>query len=138
MFLLQKFSLLHIFNIIFFFYPFLESDANKDRLISYDEFLTETKKDEFDEDPGWETMDMQVNMFFFHSAMFCLLATLNYICDQKLKHNGQKFSTVVIELKKTQNEHLNSESVLFNLMQFLKTFFGFYDLLFDLNGNYCS
>ena len=75
---------------------------------------------------------------FFHSAMFCLLATLNYICDQKLKHNGQKFSTVVIELKKTQNEHLNSDSVLFNLMQFLKTFFGFYDLLFDLNGNYCS
>jgi len=38
---------------------FKESDANKDRLISYDEFLTETKKDEFDEDPGWETMDMQ-------------------------------------------------------------------------------
>ena len=42
---------------------FLESDANKDRLISYDEFLTETKKDEFEEDPGWETMDMQVNIF---------------------------------------------------------------------------
>merc|ERR1712008_362068 len=38
---------------------FKESDANKDRLISYDEFLTETKKDEFEEDPGWETMDMQ-------------------------------------------------------------------------------
>ena len=37
---------------------------------------------------------------FFHSAMFCLLATLNYICDQKLKHNGQKFSTVVMKLKK--------------------------------------
>ena len=51
---------------------FLESDANKDRLISYDEFLTETKKDEFEEDPGWETMDMQVNIFY--RAMFCLLA----------------------------------------------------------------
>ena len=37
---------------------FSESDSNKDRLISYDEFLAETKKDEFDQDPGWETMDM--------------------------------------------------------------------------------
>jgi hypothetical protein len=56
---------------------FLESDANKDRLISYDEFLTETKKDEFEEDPGWETMDMQVNIFY--RTMFCLLAALIYI-----------------------------------------------------------
>ena len=47
----------HVINL------FLESDANLDRLISYDEFLTETKKDEFEEDPGWETMDMQVNIF---------------------------------------------------------------------------
>ena len=31
---------------------FKESDVNKDRLISYEEFLTETKKDEFDHDPG--------------------------------------------------------------------------------------
>ena len=56
-----------IFYIVFFTLNIflLESDANKDRLISYDEFLTETKKDEFDEDPGWETMDMQVNMVFF-------------------------------------------------------------------------
>merc|ERR1719394_1990979 len=37
---------------------FKESDSNKDRLISFDEFLAETKRDEFDEDPGWETMDM--------------------------------------------------------------------------------
>ena len=37
---------------------FSESDSNKDRLISYDEFLAETKRDEFDQDPGWETMDM--------------------------------------------------------------------------------
>ena len=60
-------NLRRIFYIVFFTLNIflLESDANKDRLISYDEFLTETKKDEFDEDPGWETMDMQVNMFFF-------------------------------------------------------------------------
>ena len=77
--------MLHILNIRFFIF-FLESDANKDRLISYDEFLTETKKDEFDEDPGWETMDMQVNIVY--RAMFCLLATLIYICDQKLKHTA--------------------------------------------------
>lgn len=60
-------NLRRIFYIVFFTLNIflLESDANKDRLISYDEFLTETKKDEFDEDPGWETMDMQVNMVFF-------------------------------------------------------------------------
>ena len=36
----------------------LESDKDMDRLISFDEFLAETKKDDFEEDPGWETMDM--------------------------------------------------------------------------------
>ena len=58
-------NLRRIFYIVFFTLNIflLESDANKDRLISYDEFLTETKKDEFDEDPGWETMDMQVHIF---------------------------------------------------------------------------
>ena len=87
---------------------FLESDANKDRLISYDEFLTETKKDEFDEDPGWETMDMQVNIFY--RAMFCLLATLIYICDQKLKHAAQwpKILYSSNKIRNAQNEHLNS------------------------------
>jgi len=37
---------------------FKESDKDQDRLISFDEFLAETKKDEFEQDPGWETMDM--------------------------------------------------------------------------------
>merc|ERR1712020_106830 len=43
---------------------FSESDTNKDRLISYDEFLAETKKEEFGDDPGWETMDMEDNDIF--------------------------------------------------------------------------
>merc|ERR1711976_833057 len=38
---------------------FKESDTNKDRLISYDEFMAETKRDEFEQDPGWETMDQE-------------------------------------------------------------------------------
>jgi hypothetical protein len=33
-------------------YAFQESDVNKDRLISYDEFMTETKKAEFDGNDG--------------------------------------------------------------------------------------
>lgn len=37
---------------------FKESDKDQDRLISFDEFLAETKKDDFEQDPGWETMDM--------------------------------------------------------------------------------
>ena len=37
---------------------FKESDTNKDHLISYDEFMAETKREEFEKDPGWETMDM--------------------------------------------------------------------------------
>merc|ERR1719309_1653150 len=37
---------------------FKESDVNKDRMISYEEFLQETKRDEFDApDPGWNTLD---------------------------------------------------------------------------------
>merc|ERR1719245_2426620 len=36
---------------------FKESDKNKDRMISYDEFLAETQRDEFEKDPGWDTMD---------------------------------------------------------------------------------
>ena len=31
---------------------FGESDLNKDRLISFEEFLAETKRDEFEKDPG--------------------------------------------------------------------------------------
>jgi len=36
---------------------FKESDSNKDRMISFDEFLAETQRDEFEKDPGWDTMD---------------------------------------------------------------------------------
>ena len=36
---------------------FKESDGNKDHMISYDEFLKETQRDEFEKDPGWDTMD---------------------------------------------------------------------------------
>ncbi|KAG8232518.1 hypothetical protein J437_LFUL012674 [Ladona fulva] len=38
----------HVFN---------ESDTNQDKLISYDEFLAQTKKEEFKQDPGWEGLD---------------------------------------------------------------------------------
>ncbi len=31
---------------------FKESDTDKDRLISYQEFLAETKREEFEKDPG--------------------------------------------------------------------------------------
>ena len=36
---------------------FKESDKDKNRMISYDEFLAETQKDEFNKDEGWETLD---------------------------------------------------------------------------------
>ena len=42
---------------------FKESDQNKDKLISYEEFLTETKREEFDNDPGWDTLGEQ-SIFF--------------------------------------------------------------------------
>ena len=35
---------------------FKESDSNKDHLISFEEFMAETKRDEFENDPGWDTM----------------------------------------------------------------------------------
>lgn len=38
---------------------FKESDMNGDRLISYQEFLEQTKKKEFNRDEGWETIDSQ-------------------------------------------------------------------------------
>ncbi|XP_014286871.1 nucleobindin-2 [Halyomorpha halys] len=38
---------------------FKESDNNGDRLISYQEFLEQTKKKEFNRDEGWETIDSQ-------------------------------------------------------------------------------
>ncbi len=36
---------------------FSESDSDKNGLISFDEFMQETKRDEYEKDPGWETLD---------------------------------------------------------------------------------
>jgi len=36
---------------------FKESDTDKNHMISFDEFLAETQRDEFEKDPGWDTMD---------------------------------------------------------------------------------
>ena len=36
---------------------FKESDKDKNRMISYEEFLAETQKDEYNKDEGWETLD---------------------------------------------------------------------------------
>jgi len=42
---------------------FKESDGNKDHLISYEEFLAETKRDEFEKDEGWETLDDENDLY---------------------------------------------------------------------------
>lgn len=36
---------------------FKEADVNKDSLISFQEFLDQTKRDEYQRDPGWDTVD---------------------------------------------------------------------------------
>lgn len=38
---------------------FQEADTNRDGLISYEEFYTQTQKKDFNSDPGWETLDQQ-------------------------------------------------------------------------------
>lgn len=38
---------------------FQEVDANKDSLISYEEFLVQTRRTEFNKDPGWKGIDEQ-------------------------------------------------------------------------------
>ncbi|XP_052860013.1 nucleobindin-2 [Anopheles cruzii] len=38
---------------------FQEADTNKDGLISFEEFVEQTKRDEFQKDPEWETVDHQ-------------------------------------------------------------------------------
>jgi len=43
---------------------FKESDTNKDSLISYDEFLAETQREEYEKDPGWETLDEDENELY--------------------------------------------------------------------------
>jgi len=42
---------------------FKESDTNKDHLISFDEFLAETKRDEFEKDEGWETLEDENDLY---------------------------------------------------------------------------
>lgn len=39
---------------------FQESDTNKDGLISYEEFLVQTRRVEFEKDQGWKGLDEQV------------------------------------------------------------------------------
>lgn len=36
-----------------------EVDTNGDRMVSMDELLAQTKREEFQKDPGWETVDQQ-------------------------------------------------------------------------------
>lgn len=36
---------------------FKKADKNRDDLISFDEFMAETKRDEFERDGNWETVD---------------------------------------------------------------------------------
>lgn len=36
---------------------FKKADVNRDDLISYDEFIAETKRDEFQRDENWDTVD---------------------------------------------------------------------------------
>lgn len=38
---------------------FKEADINRDHLISFEEFMEQTKRREFEQDPGWETVDQQ-------------------------------------------------------------------------------
>uniref|UniRef100_A0A8D8S0G7 Nucleobindin-2 n=1 Tax=Cacopsylla melanoneura TaxID=428564 RepID=A0A8D8S0G7_9HEMI len=38
---------------------FKEADTNKDRLISWDEFLEMTRRQEFQQDPGWKPIDQE-------------------------------------------------------------------------------
>jgi len=42
---------------------FKESDKDKNRMISYDEFLQETKRDEFEKDEGWDTLDEDEDLY---------------------------------------------------------------------------
>ena len=60
---------------------FKESDTNKDHLISFDEFMTETKRDEFENDPGWDTMDQdedEVSSNLFGVSRIFLIILLRY------------------------------------------------------------
>lgn len=38
---------------------FSQADRNKDGLIDFQEFIDQTKQDEFQKDPGWDTVDTE-------------------------------------------------------------------------------
>lgn len=40
-------------------FAFKEVDVNRDGLISFQEFLDQTKREEFNRDPSWQTVDAQ-------------------------------------------------------------------------------
>jgi len=42
---------------------FKESDTNKDHMISFEEFLAETKRDEYEKDEGWDTLDEENDLY---------------------------------------------------------------------------
>lgn len=42
-----------------------ETDMNRDRLISYDEFLEQTKRNEYQRDEGWETVSFKNRLLYF-------------------------------------------------------------------------
>ena len=78
---------------------FKESDTNKDHLISFDEFMTETKKDEFEKDPGWDTMDLdddEVSSIYFDRDH----QNGQYITRNLLEFQPQKWSLVCIKAGK--------------------------------------
>uniref|UniRef100_A0A0K2VGS6 EFhand protein NUCB1 [Nasonia vitripennis] n=1 Tax=Lepeophtheirus salmonis TaxID=72036 RepID=A0A0K2VGS6_LEPSM len=41
-----------------------ESDKDKNRLISFEEFMAETRKEEYNKDPGWDTIDQHEEDIF--------------------------------------------------------------------------
>jgi len=42
---------------------FKESDTDKNHMISFDEFLAETKRDEYEKDEGWDTLDDENDLY---------------------------------------------------------------------------
>lgn len=38
---------------------FKEADRNRDGVIDFEEFIDQTKRDEFAKDPGWDTVDTE-------------------------------------------------------------------------------
>lgn len=45
-----------------------EADQNRDRLISFEEFMDQTKKKEYNQDEGWDTVSFSCRVVnFFHN-----------------------------------------------------------------------